>query len=1496
MRLKKAKRVLALVMAALMVFGLIPVGMLLTNAKVNAAESGQALTAEAADLGNGLKGMALDTTSATVKTETNKMVIDEQSATGGVGSNGKTNAAYIYLPVTLNGLYKITADVTVNSLVERTEGQTMAGVFIGVTDDATATSPFVSIAARGDGKNNMYRQKAKGTEYGGSAGGAWTIGTKETLGLERRTGNKFYTTVDGTDMKNTSDVSSTLTAEDYTGQVFIAVSGANVTIENLKIVNGDGAVVYDQSTQEVVTGPVSLAAESQELDNGLSGMAFDTTSATVKTETNKMVIDEQSATGGVGSNGKTNAAYIYLPVTLNGLYKITADVTVNSLVERTEGQTMAGVFIGVTDDATATSPFVSIAARGDGKNNMYRQKAKGTEYGGSAGGAWTIGTKETLGLERRTGNKFYTTVDGTDMKNTSDVSSTLTAEDYTGQVFIAVSGANVTIENLKIVNGDGAVVYDQSKVEIGGGDTPVERKDWSEVAAPVIGTITQSGANVEVPFEMVIGNDGADKVTVTAKDAAGAEVASKSYAAESTSGSVSFTFSDSGTYTFSIKAIRENETDKAGTDVKFDYVLPLGKSSINLAYSKGNGTVCVEYSAVKEAASYTVEYSADGSNWSKLDAGTALTADITGLTVGTKYSFRVVAVRGAESTTSSELQATATAEAQQAWGYIVYGNGASENNASCTGSINDDGYVQLKAGTFIESNGTWSAEKNNGKWVPASFDGLGFYCTAIPATQNFTLRAKVTVNEWVLSNGQEAFGLIANDQLGGSGWNNSYSAYVSKNEYYWNGTEVTTDTTAQKVSQKLGIGAQEKIGITKDNIGKIESNDTDTINNYFKASTYPLEQRYPDAANIIGNGLNQAVTEGVDGITEMYLSIQKNNTGYFITYESVDGSYKMTKKYYDPKALEQIDSENVYVGLFLARYGNVTFSDVTLTTIDPKDDAPAEEIEIEKVAVNTSIQSPTATGSKSYEFAFAANCDGTLSIYDAKGNALAENVAVEVNKTVRPATTELVIGKNNFKFVFTPDANYVPGENKVMETYEPIEINHTVTYAVYGNEGESLWVAPDAKGNGTKANPMSIYDAVKYVQPGQTIVLMGGTYNLEKTVTVQRGIDGTADKKIYMVADPDATERPVLDFGGNCAGMVLAGDYWVFRGFDVTNSADAQKGIQVSGSYNLLDSINAYHNGNTGIQISRYLTTDLYEDWPAYNTILNCTSYGNADKGFEDADGFAAKLTVGDGNVFDGCIAHHNADDGWDLFAKVQSGAIGSVTIRNCVAYANGFLEDGTNAGNGNGFKMGGDSMPGKHVLENCVSYDNKAKGIDSNSCPDIIVKDCITFNNGSYNVAFYTNTAANTDFSADNVISFRTANLAQAEQLKLVGTQDSSKVYKDTNYFWDASSEKSLNNSGAEATADWFVSLDTSIVPTRNADGTINMNGLLELTDAAVIKTAGLSKGTASEATVIPPSISAEDIKTGDTTPIALYVILAVASMAVLAGAVVFSKKKLVK
>ena len=1040
-------------------------------------------------------------------------------------------------------------------------------------------------------------------------------------------------------------------------------------------------------------------------------------------------------------------------------------------------------------------------------------------------------------------------------------------------------------------NNRGVRILKTVVTQTSGGERPA-RADWSGVVAPVLGDVTSKDGKITVPFTMVIGYDGADNVVVTMTDEAGKEVASESYAKDTTGASVTFTPSASGKYTFSIKAVRDGEADKTGAETKTaDFVLPLATSAIGSIYNKGNGSVAVEWSAVKEATSYAVEYSNDGKNWASLDAADKTEATIKGLTVGSEYSVRVVAKRGEDSTTSKEATIKVTKEAQQKWGQITYGNGASSSKDSFTGSANE-GKVTIKSAS--------------GKLVPASFDGVSFYYTEVPASQNFTLRAKVTVDSWTLSNGQEGFGLMAADKLGGSGWNNSYMAVASKTEYYWNeeAKEVTTDSSATKVSQKIGLASQEKTGVTKDNIAAIEANDTATVQANFKSTSYPLEQRYPEAKNIIGNSTNTPADAG--DITEMYLTIQKNNTGYFVTYESADGSYSTTKKYYDTEALERIDSDYVYAGFFASRNATATFSDITFTTIDPKEDAPAEERPIEKVSVNTYVQSATATGSADYEFLFSANCDGTLSIEDAKGEVIVSDVEVKADTLVKPASVTLNKGKNEYKINFTPAEGYKPnGEYSAMESYETVVIDHTVTYKTFGEAGQSIWVAPDAKGSGSKEDPMSIYDAVKYVMPSQQIVLTEGTYKLESPLKIARGINGTADQMIYMVADPDAKTRPVIDFQGLCTGMTIGGDYWYFKGFDVTGSADGQKGLQVSGSHNTLDQIETYHNGNTGLQISRLNVTDTYAEWPSYNLILNCTSYGNADKGYEDADGFAAKLTVGDGNVFDGCIAHHNADDGWDLFAKVQTGSIGSVTIKNSIAYANGYLEDGTNAGNGNGFKMGGDSMPGSHVLENSIAFANKAKGIDSNSCPDIKVKNCTSINNQGANVAFYTNSAKNTDFEATGVISFRTAKEDVAENIKPVGSQDLTKIYKATNFYWDTASKTSFNTPAAgeavtTVSADWFASLDYSSILdgnksvagiVRNADGTIALGNIFKLTDkapAGVGADFSIEKLTKS----LNPTIGTP-VPTGDKANTALYVVLIVLSVLALGGVCFYEVKR---
>lgn len=999
--------------------------------------------------------------------------------------------------------------------------------------------------------------------------------------------------------------------------------------------------------------------------------------------------------------------------------------------------------------------------------------------------------------------------------------------------------------------------------ETTGGTEKPARADWSTVENPEIISAVQNAGKVDVTVKTNIGYDGADKIEVAMSDAEGSVIGTAKSSKEGNKAVVSFTPAASGTYTFTVKAIRDGEEDKAGNSMNADFVLPLTAPKISSATNVGKGAVALEWSEVKEAEKYVV--TVEGTD-NKTES-TTTAATISGLTVGNMYTISVVAVRGEDVSGKGTTEVTVVDEAQRVWRVSTYGSSTDSKNNGVIGNAND-GKV------------TVYSEGGKGKIVPGSTDGLTFYYTAIdPETENFTLTADIHVDSWTLSNGQEGFGMMAADAVGSNGdgtafWNNAYQAIATKVEYYWDGEDVTADSSANKISMKLGLGAISRLGVTADDVAAIK-NGTITMPAGYVSETTTLETgaatKGPGTYNLVGNWNKKAEPTGSleNPLTDFRLQIQRNNTGYYLRYLDKDNKVIKEVRYYDLErnSLTQIDKDNIYVGFFASRNARITVSNIDLKTITPADDEKAEEREIEYVYPINTIESPVFSNSADYNLVYYGNADGTLVVKDQNGKEV-------LNKEFKALTKETVAlklnsGKNTFTINFIPDKEYKPGEFKLMTSYDPVTINHTVEYKTV--ENNNIYVSPNGKSNaaGTKDDPMDIYTAVKIAAPGQKILIKEGTYDLSSTVKVERGINGTADAMIHMIADPEAGSRPVFDFGGKCAGMILAGDYWYFQGFDVTRSADAQKGIQVSGNHNILDRIKAYKNGNTGIQISRYLGTDQFNQWPAHNTILNCSSYLNADKGYEDADGFAAKLTVGQGNVFDGCIAAYNADDGWDLFAKVQSGSIGVVTIQNCVAFKNGYILDENgreiNAGNGNGFKMGGDSMPGAHVLKNSVAFANKAKGIDSNSCPDIKVYSSTTFDNESYNVAFYTNTAVNTAFAADGILSYKVSNKV-AEQFKLLGTQNAADVKGVTNYYFDGS--KTVNNNGKEATASWFKSLDTASALkdggiTRNADGTINMNGFLELTDEVPEGVgARMSGRTSGDITVTPDEPKQDDSK----------------------------------
>ncbi len=768
---------------------------------------------------------------------------------------------------------------------------------------------------------------------------------------------------------------------------------------------------------------------------------------------------------------------------------------------------------------------------------------------------------------------------------------------------------------------------------------------------------------------------------------------------------------------------------------------------------------------------------------------------------------------------------------------VSSGNGVEEPVVLQSATFKEDGSIDLKGGKFV---------------ADAPADGGSYYYTTIdPTTQNFYLQADVHIDQVNPSfDGQEGFALMARDAMGDDGATGDFMA----NLVSVTGTQLPIDGSEKKGT----IGIRAYTGIYKPESTAKEnaivttrrswSGTSESYSTIAAGETYRVSLEKKDFGYIVRQvAINEDGTDGEEIGSEIYYIPAKDSKA-----ETIESYSDLL----DPLTFQE--NNTAYVALAVARGLNATFSNIVYTTSDWSAEGwhrqPTTYIE------NTyAITSPDTTTSGQYELVYKTNADGTANIYknDVK---IDENVAITAN-TLFVKTYEMAENEATFAVEFTPDPNYTIGDFETIASYETHTTTKKVTQKALGADG-TIYVTPEGKPGNTGASledAVDIQTAFDFVGAGQKILLASTTYDLSgQFIKIARGRNGTKENPITLTTVDG--KYATFDFGETGNGFEAWGDWWVFEKINVARTKDEKPGMKIAGSHNIASRMNFYNNGNTGLQVSG-TSNETIELWPSYNTVINCTSVNNADRSVEDADGFAAKLTTGCGNVFDGCISAFNADDGWDLFAKIATGSIGAVTIKNSVAYKNGYLmvksgtkadfvladvlcdENGTltfaegshelDAGNGNGFKMGGSNMPGGHVLSNSISYDNKTKGIDSNSCPDIKVYNSTTYNNGNFNIALYTsNKKATTGFEAKGVLSYRKGT-SNDEQLG-IQSQSESSVYGISNYYWKAEENKSSNTVGTTVSDDWFVSLDTSIAPTRKEDGSIDMHGVLILTDEA--------------------------------------------------------------
>ena len=353
--------------------------------------------------------------------------------------------------------------------------------------------------------------------------------------------------------------------------------------------------------------------------------------------------------------------------------------------------------------------------------------------------------------------------------------------------------------------------------------------------------------------------------------------------------------------------------------------------------------------------------------------------------------------------------------------------------------------------------------------------------------------------------------------------------------------------------------------------------------------------------------------------------------------------------------------------------------------------------------------------------------------------------------------------------------------------------------------------------------------AIGKLKAGDVLYLADGQYDLTSTLEVK--CQGDADHMITIAAADGA--KPVIDFRGQALGangIKVGGRYLHIRNLTIRYAG--KKGIWLEGAkYCVLEQLDVYGCCDSGIQLRS----------GGYNTVVNCDSHDNFDyqnKG-GNADGFADKQGEAcAGNVYIGCRAWGNSDDGWDSYQRETSGT--PTVYIHCITYNNGRatfnlsqhprvlgvdasrfegqdIAAVMNEGNPNGFKLGGAGTAHHAELYRCLAVGHRSKGFDqNNNAGQMKIVNCTAFDN-KINYGFGNDYAYTLDIH--NCISLDPTDSD-------IKTHASGTVSQSHNS-WQA---------GFSAADDDFQSLDVAglLLVARNADGTLPETVLLHLKSTA--------------------------------------------------------------
>ncbi|XTZ38478.1 right-handed parallel beta-helix repeat-containing protein [Salmonella enterica] len=627
---------------------------------------------------------------------------------------------------------------------------------------------------------------------------------------------------------------------------------------------------------------------------------------------------------------------------------------------------------------------------------------------------------------------------------------------------------------------------------------------------------------------------------------------------------------------------------------------------------------------------------------------------------------------------SSMMITTAAASPGMVWRAIAFGQSTDVNFSSNVLpekiGVNDvtiDG-KKLTATDPADLAKPITIESRGGK-IANSHDGLTFFYTVLPTTQNFVLQATVTVDQFGPENGakpaaQEGAGLLVRDVIGQPRQQPLKAGYE---EFPAASNMVMNAIMTQDKKDSFRVKMQ---AITREGISQPWGNAGAAIN----------KESYQEEID-----LRQTPT--------FRLKLERTNEGFVTAWAPQDSEQWISRSIPRADLISMQDKDHYYVGFFASRNAKITLSNASLTTSNAETVvSPPWQAKPQPVLLQ--IASPEKSLSEKYTLQARANYDG---LFSARQN----EVVIGNEKPVKagelyslPATLN---GDTTFALTFTPtnDANSQ-------------SLSQTITVKkVSGPHTSTLYVAADGKADdeGTAASPLDLSTAITLLPPGGNIVLKAGNYARTEIPLSASGVKGN-NKTLQ------AEGKVVIH------GLLVDANYWHIKDIEVTD-----KSLRIQGSHNLIERVVAWRNDDTGIQISspEKIGRAL---WASHNRVIDSESWGNEDSGKINADGFAVKMRVGEGNRLERCHAHDNIDDGFDLFNKIEDGANGVVVIEDSIAANN----------TSNGFKLGGEGQPVAHQIRNSKASGNHLDGFTDNFNPGkLVVENNVAIDNQRFNFIF---------------------------------------------------------------------------------------------------------------------------------------------------------------